>query len=143
MREVEYNPQPECPHCGGLHYGSFGCPYSDTVCDQCHKTLLQHVGQCFCEGGKTEHNPRQKYCTCEKCVSERMAMTKKKMTKQDREIEKLQQWKRTVENAFTAGMLGMEHGSLMGGTKLTAHGFITSLRVAMRQAEDEFMGRTK
>lgn len=41
------------------------------------------------------------------------------------------------------GMLGMEHGSLMGGTKLTAHGFIASLRVAMRQAEDDFMGVPK
>ena len=60
-----------------------------------------------------------------------------------KQVEKLTQWKRTVENAFTAGMLGMEHGSLMGGTKLTAHGFITSLRVAMRQAEDEFMGVPK
>jgi hypothetical protein len=59
------------------------------------------------------------------------------------QVEKLTQWKRTVENAFTAGMLGMEHASLMGGTKLTAHGFITSLRVAMRQAEDEFMGRNQ
>jgi len=58
-------------------------------------------------------------------------------------VERLTQWKRTVENAFTAGMLGMEHGALMGGTKLTAHGFITSLRVAMRQAEDEFMRRQK
>jgi hypothetical protein len=60
-----------------------------------------------------------------------------------KQVEKLTKWKRTVENAFTAGMLGMEHGSLMGGTILTAHGFITSLRVAMRQAENEFIGSPK
>ena len=66
-----------CPHCGGLHFGSNGCPYQETVCDVCHKTLLQHVGLCFCEGGKTEHNPRQKYCTCDKCVEETKALWKR------------------------------------------------------------------
>ena len=60
-----------------------------------------------------------------------------------KEVKRLTEWKRTVQDAFTCGMLSMEHGSLMGGTKLTTHGFITSLRVAMRQAEDEFMRRPK
>ena len=66
-----------CQHCGGLHYGSNGCPYNETICDICHKTLLQHTDLCFCEGGKTEHNPRQKYCTCESCVKERMDFSRK------------------------------------------------------------------
>jgi hypothetical protein len=67
-----------CLHCGGLHFGSNGCPYNETVCDVCHKTLLQHPpSYCFCDGGKTEHNPRQKYCTCEKCVDERREFSKR------------------------------------------------------------------
>lgn len=66
-----------CKTCGGLHFGSFGCPYQETVCDICHKTLLTHPGYAFCEGGKTEHDPRQKYCTCEKCVAERREFTDK------------------------------------------------------------------
>jgi hypothetical protein len=48
-------------------------------------------------------------------------------------------WKERIDLAFTAGMLGMQHESLMGGRKLSAHEFITSLRVAMREAETEFM----
>jgi hypothetical protein len=54
-----------CVKCGGLHFGSFGCPYEETTCDVCHKTLLEHPGLAFCEGGKAEHNPSQKYCTDE------------------------------------------------------------------------------
>lgn len=28
-KKVEYNPQPDCPHCGGIHYGQRydNCPY--------------------------------------------------------------------------------------------------------------------
>lgn len=66
-----------CQHCGGLHFGSFGCPYKETTCDVCHKTLLVHPGFAFCDGGKTEHDPNQKYCTCEPCVAERMAFSQK------------------------------------------------------------------
>ena len=62
---------PACPKCGGIHYGSYGCPYENTVCDACHTTLLRHVGLAFCEGGKTEHDPRQKFCTCLECVKSR------------------------------------------------------------------------
>lgn len=54
-------------------------------------------------------------------------------------VRKLEQWKDTVEIAFTAGMLAMQHESLNGGRKLSAHEFVTSMQVAMRQAESEFM----
>src|ERR1700722_7349123 len=66
-----------CPMCGGLHFGSVGCPYQQTVCDVCHKTLLQHEGRMFCEGGKTLHNPTSKFCTCAECVEDRMKVSRK------------------------------------------------------------------
>jgi hypothetical protein len=65
--------QAECSKCGGLHFGSVGCPYETTICDVCHQTLLQHPERCFCEGGKTEHDPRNNFCTCANCVALRMA----------------------------------------------------------------------
>lgn len=64
-----------CSACGGLHFGSVDCPYETTVCDVCHKQLIQHKGgYMFCEGGKTEHDPRQTFCTCESCVASRKAI---------------------------------------------------------------------
>ena len=81
------------------------------------------------------------HCSAAESLRAEIGLERIKTHELSKQIEKLTQWKRTVENAFTAGILGMEHGSLMGGTKLTAHGFITSLRVAMRQAEDELGGR--
>lgn len=55
------------------------------------------------------------------------------------ELERYKKWKKRIDTAFTAGMLGMEHEALMGGRRLSAHEFVTSLRVAMREAETEFM----
>ena len=75
MRYAERNKNsagmPSCARCGGIHYGSYGCPYENTVCDVCHRTLLQHSGLAFCDGGKTEHDPRQRFCTCLECVESR------------------------------------------------------------------------
>jgi hypothetical protein len=68
--------QPTCDACGGLHFGSFGCPYVKTVCDKCDKPLIEHEGYCFCDGGKTKHAPADRFCTCEMCVAESVRFAK-------------------------------------------------------------------
>jgi hypothetical protein len=55
------------------------------------------------------------------------------------ELVRLRQWRHTVQIAFTAGVLAMQNEPLNGGRKLSAHEFITSIQVAMRQAESDYM----
>lgn len=75
-----------CPECGGLHFGSYGCPYAQTICDVCDKTLLRHEGRMFCVGGKTKHDPTSKFCTCAQCVNDRMKF--KESLKRDAETKR-------------------------------------------------------
>jgi len=52
------------------------------------------------------------------------------------EVKALREYKKHVDIAWTAGMLGLS-GEV--GFKIQMHEFFTSLKVAFRQAEDEYM----
>jgi hypothetical protein len=56
-KPVDFNPQPECPNCGGLHYGSpVGyCPYTKAPCVVCGDPTICACSDCQIDLQTTIH----------------------------------------------------------------------------------------
>jgi ribosomal protein S27AE len=64
-RGAQLGPEPNCPRCGGLHFGTVVCPYLDrAVCVSCGQIIEAETGSDFSvylnrrfdELGRVHHN---------------------------------------------------------------------------------------
>lgn len=64
----EYTPQPECPNCGGTHFGSRDCPYTKAACVVCGTPTIYACSDCRIDTSKSVH-------VCEKVECQRQHET--------------------------------------------------------------------